>query len=379
MKIIAMIPARLGSKRIPKKNLRIMNGKPMISYSIDAAKEARCFDEIYLNSEADIFREIASESKISFYKRPQELASDATINDEFTLDFLKNVACDILVQLLPTSPLITPQEILAFVQEMANAKWDTLISVSPHQIACVYKNNPVNFNSTEPHRSSQMMDPVNSYATVLMAWRKDKYIDHMERFGCGYHGADGKTGYFQLKGLSTIDVDNQEDFTLAEVALAYREKAYTGIPSYFKSKNDSKHQSELDVPSILLNDGIDQNDFSRENLPLTNLQELISKKDNSKSWSHRLVNTENNSATLISQLPGEGNRLHYHSDWNEWWYILKGSWQWEIEGEKSEVKEGDLVFIEQNKWHKITAIGSGPAIRLAVSRDKVAHIYKSND
>jgi len=123
---------------------------------------------------------------------------------------------------------------------------------------------------------------------------------------------------------------------------------------------------------------VEQHDFSKENLPLVHLDEIIASKDNTRSWSHRLINTENNSATLISQLPGEGNRLHHHNDWNEWWYIVKGQWAWEIEGEKFLVKQGDVVFIEKNKWHKITASGDGPAIRLAVSKDKVAHIYKED-
>jgi len=49
-----MIPARLGSKRIEKKNIRLLNGAPLINYIIEAAKDAGCFDEIYINSEADI-------------------------------------------------------------------------------------------------------------------------------------------------------------------------------------------------------------------------------------------------------------------------------------------------------------------------------------
>ena len=56
--------------------------------------------------------------------------------------------------------------------------------------------------------------------------------------------------------------------------------------------------------------------------------------------------------------------------------LVQGVWLWEIEGEEFLVRQGDVVFIEKNKWHKITAAGEGPAIRLAVSRDKVAHIYK---
>lgn len=378
MKIIAMIPARLGSQRVPKKNLRLLNGKPLLSYSIEAAKNSECFDEIYVNSEADVLGEIATGLGVSFYKRPAELASNTAINDDFAFDFIQNVKGDILVQLLPTSPLITPDEIVQFVDKMKTGKWDTLVSVTNHQIACIYDGKSVNFRLMEPHKSSETMVPVQSYATVLMSWTYDSFIDHMRRLGYAYHGADGRTGYFVLKGFSTIDIDHEEDFALAEATLTYRGKATGAAPQYYEGVSHGKNRAEIDVPSILRKDGVIQHDFSQENIPITNLEKIIASKDNTQSWSHRLVNTENNSATLISQLPGEGNRLHYHNDWNEWWYIVKGQWEWEIEGEKSIVKQGDIVFIEKNKWHKITAIGTGPAIRLAVSKDKVAHIYKED-
>jgi len=86
VKIVCMIPARLGSKRVKKKNLRLINGKPLIGYIIDTVKQCDCFDEIYLNSEAMIFKEIADQHCISFYKRPAEYSTDQSTNDEFALD-----------------------------------------------------------------------------------------------------------------------------------------------------------------------------------------------------------------------------------------------------------------------------------------------------
>ena len=142
-----------------------------------------------------------------------------------------------------------------------------------------------------------------------------------------------------------------------------------------ESKQLSKERSEAFVPDILRKDGVVNNEFNEENLPVSNIEDIISKNDNNISWSHRLINTENNSATLISQIPGEGNRRHYHPNWNEWWYIIKGQWLWEIEGEEFLINEGDIVFIEKNKKHKITAAGTESSIRLAVSRADVPHIY----
>lgn len=378
-KIIAMIPARLGSQRVPKKNLRLLKGKPLIAYSIEAAKKSGVFDEIYINSEADIFGEIAEQYGIKFYKRPAKLASNETINDEFAYDFIKNIKGDICVQLLPTSPLIRPEEIKGFVSKMTDGNYDTLVSVDSHQIACVYKGKPVNFKLTEPHKSSQTMVPVQSYATVLMAWTYKSFLENTKRHGCAYHGGTGKIGYYVLRGFSTIDVDNEEDFGLAEVALQYQNSQQEYEKRYYESKKRKEDREELNVPQILKKDGVFYNDFEHENQPLVKLEEIIKSKDNSKSWSHRIINTENNSATLISQLPGEGNRWHYHPNWNEWWYIVEGIWKWEIEGKEFVVKKGDIVFIEKNKRHRITAVGDKPAIRLAVSQESVPHVYPEEE
>ena len=141
------------------------------------------------------------------------------------------------------------------------------------------------------------------------------------------------------------------------------------------SSNHSSYQEEVDVPTILVKDGVEQCYFAHENTPKVHIPDIIANMDNIKSWCWRLVNTENNSATLISQMPGEGNRLHFHPEWNEWWYIIKGIWKWTIEGKEFLVKEGDFIFIEKGKRHKILAVGDGPSIRLAVSRADVPHVY----
>lgn len=221
-KIIAMISARLGSQRIPKKNIRLINGKPLITYVIETAKKTGIFHEIYVNTESDIIGEIAIKSGVKFYKRPEEHASNASSNDDFAYDFVKNVDGDVLIQILPTSPLLTVEDITSFVNQMLENKFDTMVSVVKHQIACIYDGKPVNFKLLEPHISSQLMKPVYSYATALMGWTYRSFNDNMNRFGFTYHGADSKIGYFTLEGLSEIDVDEEDDFELAENALQYR-------------------------------------------------------------------------------------------------------------------------------------------------------------
>ena len=373
MKIVCMIPARLGSKRVKKKNLRMINGKPLISYIIDTVKQCDCFDEIYLNSEAMIFKEIADQHGISFYKRPDKHATEQSTNDEFALDFIENVPGEILLQVLPTSPLITADEINAFAREMLRENYDTLISVENKQIACVYEDEPVNFDKLKVNPSSQTMRPVQAYATVLMGWKYEAFRENMYRYGSAYHGGDGRTGYFELRGLSTVDIDKEDDFLLIEKIMMLENNKIESEIKYYD--DESYEHIEVDVESILEKDGLKKNDLYNTNQEIVNIYEIINEKGRSAPWSRRIIETENNSATVLAQLPGEGNRLHYHPAWNEWWYIIDGEWEWEIEGTKKIVKKGDIVFMKKGRNHKVTAVGKEMAIRLAVSRADVAHVY----
>ena len=129
------------------------------------------------------------------------------------------------------------------------------------------------------------------------------------------------------------------------------------------------------MESILKKDGVAFNDLYDANKEVVALKEIIESNGNKKSWSKRLIDTESNSMTIICQQPGEGNRRHYHPNWNEWWYIVDGEWEWEIEGETKSIHKGDVVFMRKNRVHKITAVGNKPAIRMAVSRADVDHVY----
>ena len=144
-----------------------------------------------------------------------------------------------------------------------------------------------------------------------------------------------------------------------------------------KIKNQLIYDSK--VSDILKMDGVIQNQQNEANKEIVSIEDIINQKPIDTSWSHTIINSDSNSATLIGQLPGEGNRMHFHPDWNEWWYIIKGSWEWNIEGQKKIINPGQIVFIEKNKKHKITAIGKDMSIRLAVSRYDVDHVYTDDD
>ena len=136
---------------------------------------------------------------------------------------------------------------------------------------------------------------------------------------------------------------------------------------------------DSDVSRILPSDGILNNVNDKKNKIKSNIDEIIESMPKDESWSYTLINSKSNRSTLLAQLPGEGNRRHYHNAWDEWWLIVKGKWVFEYNQKKISAKKGDIIFLKRNTVHKINAIGDELSIRMAVSRDDVEHIYLEND
>ena len=252
-----------------------------------------------------------------------------------------------------------------------------MVSVSDVRIETIYKNQPINFDQKKKTPPSQLLEPVKAYACGIMGWKTDNFRNNIKKFGAAYHGGDGKIGFYELKGFSIVDIDNEEDFILAEAV----------SEAIMKPKKEAKYYDpdsdklifDANRKVILVDDGVVKNEMFDYNKEKVSIEKIIESNSKNESWSHTVINSPSNSATLIAQIPGEGNRMHYHHDWDEWWYILQGKWEWLVEGEKKHIKAGDVVFIERNRKHKITAIGNKMAIRLAVSREDVDHVYTKDN
>ncbi len=228
-KFVAMIPCRLGSQRIPKKNLRLLGDKTLSQWVAEACKKADVFDAIYINSESEVFEKIAKASGIQFYKRPQLLATNQATNDAFALDFIDNVPCDYLVQVNPTSPFTRPEDIRAVVQ-MCKDGYQTVHTVKDEQIEGLFDGKPLNFDPMKPMPPSQELTPVKIFASSIMAWETAKFRENMQKLNCAVYGGNGKIGYFTVNGSATLDIDYEEDFEMAEVVF----KSTHQEPKYYE-------------------------------------------------------------------------------------------------------------------------------------------------
>lgn len=138
---LCVIPARGGSKRLPKKNIREIDGKPMISYSIEAAQESNYINKVFVATDDEEIADVAREFGASVpYLMPDDICGDLVPSHEPAQHLAESLADeddyrDTIVLLQPTSPLRIPSDIDRGIDKYSNSNSDFVISVTdidPH-------------------------------------------------------------------------------------------------------------------------------------------------------------------------------------------------------------------------------------------------------
>ncbi|MBR3039415.1 MAG: pseudaminic acid cytidylyltransferase [Lachnospiraceae bacterium] len=221
MSRIAIITARGGSKRIPKKNIREFLGKPILAYSIEAALGSGLFDEVMVSTDSTEIAEIAEAfgAKIPFYR------SDATSNDFATtndvlLEVLdkyerRGVLFDTAVCIYPTAPFVTASKLIKAVEEFEASDADTLIPVVqysyPPQRALIIDQGKLRFLYPE-NMDSRSQDLMPQYHDVGQF-----YVFRPEAFKANKKIMLGNILPFIVDEREVQDIDNESDWAIAEM------------------------------------------------------------------------------------------------------------------------------------------------------------------
>ena len=134
MKILGVIPARGGSKGVKRKNLRLVAGKPLIAYSIEAAQHARSLTRFVVSTEDDEIAAAARSLGAEVIARPKEIAEDTTpmvdvLEHAFRCVEERGDTFDVGLILQPTAPLRTSEDIDAAIEQFRNSAATSLVSV----------------------------------------------------------------------------------------------------------------------------------------------------------------------------------------------------------------------------------------------------------
>lgn len=228
--IIAVVPARLGSKRVRLKSLRLLNGKPLIEYILSTLKSCEVFDEVFINSDSVLFQEIADRNGVNFYEREPSLATSESLIDDYLYDFMKNQPSDFLAVVNPTSPFIDTHQIEAAVKHFLNNSFETMLCCESIQTHCFYRGQPVNFSVKGQHPRSQDLEPVLALNFAITMWDCKAFIRNYEQNGFGVY--TGEIGFFVTDGMANIDIDYEEDFQMAEFVARFVEDGKVLEPQY---------------------------------------------------------------------------------------------------------------------------------------------------
>lgn len=220
MKSIAIITARGGSKRIPKKNIKSFLGKPIICYSIEAALKSECFDEVIVSTDSE---EIAAISKDTGASVPF-LRSDRTSNDfATTADVLEEVIVeyeklgrkfDTFACIYPTAPFITADKIKEAYVKLSESDAYSIMSVVrfsfPPQRALIIRDGVITYQYPEYSTSrSQDLEPIYHDCGQF-------YICKTLEFMKEHSMVTKRTLPYEIPEEEVQDIDNISDWLIAE-------------------------------------------------------------------------------------------------------------------------------------------------------------------
>lgn len=228
-KYIVMIPARLGSKRIPKKNIRYLTGKPLIQYPIDVVKNSDLAIETWVNTEDEKLGQAAILLGALFHKRPKELATDTATNRDFTYEFMQKHECDYVIMVNTTSPLLREETFIRFVKYIEENEFDTILSVKPEKEETFFQGKPLNFSLNEKV-NSQLLEPTEVIVWALTAWKRTSFMKLHEAGINPVYG--GKIGRFIVPKDEACDLDTEEDWKIAEGILKSRTTSEMTVTKY---------------------------------------------------------------------------------------------------------------------------------------------------
>ena len=219
MKILVVIPARGGSKRIPRKNVRIMCKKPLILYSIANAKElASKYDvDIAVSTDDEEVIRISERQGVNVIVRGENLSSDKITLDPVIFDAVKRMEekkgslYDVVITMQATSPTLKPETLISAVEFFEKSEHDTMISVvnKPH-LSWKRENGKIVKNYEKRLNSQEL--PANYTETGGFLMAKRPSVTENSRIG-------ENVGVYEISSAEAVDIDTEEDWVICESIL----------------------------------------------------------------------------------------------------------------------------------------------------------------
>jgi CMP-N-acetylneuraminic acid synthetase len=217
IEIVGLIPARGGSKGIPRKNLVPLAGRPLIVWTIEAARASRMLTRVVVSTDDDEIAAVARDREVEVLDRPAGLADDATP----MLDVIRHACAelgrvDVLVLLQPTSPLRRPDHIdQAVIVLLEDESRDVVVSVVP----VPHRFRPGKLMEEQQGRLVPLgSEPLHRHGATLYARNGPAVLAlRPDRLGDDLYG--GAVQPYVMEERDSVDVDEPNDLRLAELLI----------------------------------------------------------------------------------------------------------------------------------------------------------------
>ncbi|SCY04908.1 CMP-N,N'-diacetyllegionaminic acid synthase [Lachnospiraceae bacterium XBB2008] len=229
MKLIAVIPARSGSKGLPDKNIKELNGKPLLAYSIECAINSNAFDEVMVSTDSEKYASIAMNygASVPFLRSPDN-SGDKSSSWDAVYEVLEKYResgreFDGFMLLQPTSPLRQPEDIVGAIEEYESRKADAIVSVCEAEHSPLYTNVlPDDLSMSDffgEIRSVRRQDLQKFYRLngAIYLSQTQLFMDTKDIYS-------GKTFAYIMPDVRSVDIDTEIDFLYAETLLKHYTK-----------------------------------------------------------------------------------------------------------------------------------------------------------
>ncbi len=221
MERIAIIPARGGSKRIPRKNIIDFQGKPMIAWTIEAALKSECFDRVLVSTDSEEIAEVAISAGASAPFLRQENADDAAPSSLATISALKQAEAhwqtrfERVVQLMPNCPLRSSAHIRKAIDNFVQQDIEYQIScfrfgwMNPWWAVALDENQvPTQLLPEAMNKRSQDLEHLYCPTGAIWIARRDALLEAGTFYGPGHR-------YFPMDWIGAVDIDDMDDYRMA--------------------------------------------------------------------------------------------------------------------------------------------------------------------
>lgn len=218
---IAIIPARSGSKGLPDKNIKNLCGKPLMAYSIEAAIESNCFDEIFVSTDSKKYADIAQQygANASFL-RSKELSSDTAGSWDVVREVLsefekRGKVFDKIMLLQPTSPLRTAEDIVNAFKLMKEKNANSILSVTETDHSPIWCNTLPKDGCMDSFINKEYVNVPRQLLPRYYRINGAIYLFYKEELEKQAMFCEGCYSYIMPKECS-VDIDGALDFSIAE-------------------------------------------------------------------------------------------------------------------------------------------------------------------